>query len=187
MEKGRRKAVVFYCSMVTPFTFPEVVWLGVGSKISYTASPLRQGNVGFGSVGGPPQAPPEAARHRRRTFWPFWSRVNASASVHTCGKAVVVRLQAGALGTAPQRGAACGAAGGAARSWAGSVPERRARGGEGPGARAGSAQLADRTTQDKRNARGRWETTKHTKQGGHPKQHGRQRRAGGGARAPHGV
>jgi len=39
-----------------------------------------------------------------------------------CGKAVVVGLQAGALGTAPQRGAACVAAGGAARSWAGSVP-----------------------------------------------------------------
>jgi len=104
--------------------------------------------------------------------------------LYECGKAVVVGLQAGALGTAPQRGAACGAAGGAARSWAGSVPERRARGGERPGAHAGSAQLADRTTQDKRNARRRWETTKHTKQGGHPKQHGRQRRAGGGTGPP---
>jgi len=62
----------------------------------------------------------------------------------------------------------------------GGPTERRAQGeDERPCARAGTAQPADRTTQDMRKARGRWETKKHSKQGGHPKQHGRQRRAGG--------
>ena len=59
-------------------------------------------------------------------------RGNLKTKSLPCGKAVVVGLQAGALGTAPQRGVACGAAGGAVRSWAGLVSERR-RGEEGSG------------------------------------------------------
>ena len=57
-----------------------------------------------------------------KTFSKPYAYGNLKRKSLPCGKAVVVGLQAGALGTAPQRGAACVAAGGAARSWAGSVP-----------------------------------------------------------------
>jgi len=83
--------------------------------------------------------------------------------------------------TGPVRGSAGGAAGGAARGAAGTVLEQRAQGALRP-ARAQRADSRGDASENKKANAARHD--EHTKQGGHPKQHGRQRRAGGGTAPP---